>query len=410
MPTTHTKPSDIIFNTLPPALLLGFLFMVNFTIAGSYLCFSLLLLILFAEAIRARRLPPTPDYFKYLLLYVLFSFISTLFSLNFRESLDDNREFFVFLLIPICLMAIKTRKILEYSLYAVLASSVLSSLLGIVISLWKGVSLDHRLKGLTSHWMTYSGLLMFAFVFFFISLFYEKNKRKRLLISASLLPILAAILLSLTRSAWVGTFVALAAFVIYFKPRILFFAIPAALILGLLLPGSVRSRLLSTFDLNNETNRDRIYMAQTGLEIFKKYPLVGAGPNQIKKIYDQYKPAEAALSNPHLHNNLIQILAERGVLTLLGLLAAFAAIVFSLVKKIDILPRREQWIPVGALFTFIAFFISGFFEYNFGDTEIRFILFYFLSIPYLPLLTEKTIKSDPPLFQDNSEAGPSGDQ
>lgn len=365
-------------------LLLGLLFLVNLTIAGSYILFTLLLIGFIIYLIREKKLPPVPRFYKYLLLYILFSLISTIFSIDKLNSLIDNKEFFVFLLVPVVLLIINSEKRRLYSLYAVLASALVSALIGMVQTLVKGgVSLDYRLKGLTSHWMTYSGLLMFAFIFFVVYLFYEKRlKTKAAFIFVSAV-ILAAILLSLTRSMWVGIFVALGIFMVYFKPKILYIAVPGVIILFFLLPQSVKSRITSIFDPANATNKDRIYMAATGLKIFKDYPLTGVGPNNIKKVYADYKPPEAQLNNMHLHNNFINALAERGLLGLLSLIAAFAAIFVFLVKKIKNSSGEDKRIAVGVFFLFIGFLVTGLFEYNFGDAEIKFWLFYFLSIPFL---------------------------
>lgn len=383
-------------------LLLAFLFLVNITIAGCYVIFTLLLIQLVIYTFRhlkskisrdtARVNPPWPQmpkFYKYFLLYILFSFISTLFSIDRLNSLKDNKEFFIFLLVPIFLLVINSRKRLDYSLFAVMASAVVSSLIGVIITLKEGTSLDHRLQGLTSHWMTYSGLLMLVFIFFFVFLFYQKRMKLKVVISVFLLIILASILLSLTRAMWVGIFVSLGLFIIYYKPKVLYLAIPILLILILVLPGSVKSRIVSIFDMNNATNRDRLYMVTAGINIFKDHPLTGVGPDNIKKIYDQYKPAEAELSNPHLHNNFFNVLAERGVLALLSLIAAFAVIIIQLIKKIKNSIDLEKTISVGVLFVFIGFLVAGMFEYNLGDSEIKFLLFYFLSIPFIGFSNEK---------------------
>lgn len=376
-------------------LLLAFLFLVNITIAGCYVIFTLLLLQFIIYVFRHRKSkisqdtvdpipqwPQLPKFYKYFLLYILFSFISTLFSIDRLNSLKDNKEFFVFLLIPIFLLVINSRKRLDYSLFTVLASAVVSSLIGVIIALKEGTSLDHRLQGLTSHWMTYSGLLMLVFIFFFVFLFYQKRKEK-VVISVCLLIILASILLSLTRSMWVGIFVSLGIFVIYYQPKILYLALPALLIIILVMPASVKSRIFSTFDMNDPTNKDRLYMVTAGINIFKDHPLTGVGPDNIKQIYIRYKPAEAELSNPHLHNNFLQVLAERGILALLSLIAAFAVIIIQLIKKIKNSIDAEKSISVGVLFVFIGFLVAGMFEYNLGDSEIKFMLFYFLSIPFI---------------------------
>lgn len=364
---------------------MAFLFLINVSIAGCYLFFNILVLQLIYFSIKNKKWPEVPKYYKYFLLYILFSLISTIFAIDKLASLKDNKEFFIFLLIPIFLLIINSRKRLEISLITVLSSAVLSAVIGIVISFNKGISLDFRLKGLTSHWMTYSGLLMFVFIFFFVYLFYEKRWKIKLILAGALLIILIAILLSLTRSVWVGIFISAGIFIIYYKPKILYAAVPAVVLLVFLLPASVKDRVTSIIDMNNETNRDRLYMYKTGINIIKDHPLTGVGADNVGNVYDLYKPAEAKLSNPHLHNNFLMELAERGIFALLALVAAFISIFILLVHKIKNSIESEKIIAVGVLFAFTAFIIAGLFEYNFGDTEIKFILFYFLSIPFLKI-------------------------
>jgi O-antigen ligase len=319
------------------------------------------------------------------------------------HSLKDNKEFFIYLLIPLFLLILNSRKRLELSLKVVLFGALGSALLGFGQAIIKGISLDHRLVGATSHWMTYSGLLMFPFIFFFVMLFYERRKKTKVVISIALVVLLAAIFLSLTRSVWVGIFISLGIFLIYFKPKILYLAIPLAIILGFALPQSVTSRVTSIFDLNNATNKDRIYMARIAMGIFKDHPITGVGPNCIEMIYDKYKPAEAQQTNMHLHNNFFHVLAERGLIALIILIIAFVSVIWQAIKGIRDLPPDhlfEKSVILGSLFAFIGFLIAGLFEYNFGDSEVKFLLFYFITIPYLPFfsrsqeIAQETVKHD----------------
>jgi len=369
-------------------LALGFLFLIDFSIAACYIIFALLAieLVIFYLSRPRSQWPELPGYYKYFLLYLLFSLVSTAFAIDKLKSLNDNKEFFIFLLIPLFLVLLSTRKRLENSLFIVLVAAVVSSLLGIITALIEGgVSLDHRLHGFTSHWMTYSGLLMMPFIFFFVYLFYEKRKKIKLLVAAALVPILAAILLSLTRSVWVGIFISLGFFIVYYKPKILYAAAPAAIILALLLPASVTGRIVSIFDMKDETSKDRLYMVEVAVKIFKEYPLTGVGADNVGEIYNRYKPPEAKQSNPHLHNNFLQELAERGIFALLSLTAAFVSIFILLIKKVKNSADLEKAVPLGVLFAFAGFLIAGLFEYNFGDSELKFLLFYFLSIPFLKM-------------------------
>jgi hypothetical protein len=51
--------------------------------------------------------------------------------------------------------------------------------------------------------------------------------------------------------------------------------------------------------------------------------------------------------------------------------------------------RNSQGAPrdlaAAVLFTFIGFLVAGLFEYNFGHSQIKFLLFYFLCLPFVRL-------------------------
>ena len=370
--------SDISFY-----LVVGFLLLVNFSIAGCYILFTLLALQLLGHWAVNRKLDGFPPYFKYFLIYIGATLLTTIFSIDRIASFKDNRDLLIYLLIPIFILVINSKKRLLISFGAVLSSAILSSATGIVNAATKGLSLDHRLKGFVSHWMTYSGLLMLVFIFFFVYLFYQKEWKHKLILGGGLLILLAAILFSLTRSVWVGMIVSLGLFIVYYKPKILNFALPALAAVFLLLPQTVKTRVFSIFDMNNASNKDRIYMVHTGKEIFKRHPLTGVGANNVKEVYHLYQHPDAAQANPHLHNNFLQILAERGLLGLLSLLLAFGALFYYLVKRIRHTGGEAKIAALGALFLFIGFLTWGMFEYNWGDTEITFLLFFFISIPFL---------------------------
>jgi len=381
------KKEDLFTGKLSFVLMLFFLFSINFSIAVCYIFFSLLIITSSFAFFNSKDKVLLPPYFKALILFSILTLLSTIFSIDKTASIKDNKELFVYLLIPIFILIIKKETMLRISMHTVLASAVISSVIGIVISLKDGYSLSHRLKGLSSHWMTYSGLLMMALVFFMVFNAYENNKKKKILIFLLLIPLLISILFSLTRCTWVGIFVSLSIFgVFYFRkyPKILIFSIAILTLSFFFFPGgSIKLRVFSIFDINNVTNKDRLYMAYTTLEIIKQYPLTGVGADNVKKVYPRYRHKNATKNNPHLHNNFFQIGAERGVFTLLAFTAFLIFVFIGLLKKIKYGTILEKRVATSVLFVLIAFITAGMFEYNFGDTEIKFLLLFFISLPFL---------------------------
>jgi len=372
-------------------LALVFLFSINFSIALCYMVFTLMILLTGVSFFRHRQELKFPVWFKYLILLSLLTLISTFFSIDRAASLKENKEVFIFLLVPVFILLIKRKELLRAALYTVFLSALLSAVTGIIISVAEGISLHHRLKGFSSHWMTYSGLLMMVFVFFTVYAVYEKDKKKKVIMVVLMGPVLAAILFSLTRSVWIGIFASIGMFFLFYfrkKPVILISSILLFALTLLILPGSIKSRVFSIFDLKNATNKDRIHMAWTTVKIIKEFPLTGSGPDMVKKIYPEFRHPEAIQNNPHLHNNLFQIAAERGIPALLSFLLLFISLIMDLIRKIRQGTGPERRISTAVLFVVIAFLTAGMFEYNFGDTEIKFLFFFFLSIPYLNALKE----------------------
>jgi O-antigen ligase len=169
------------------------------------------------------------------------------------------------------------------------------------------------------------------------------------------------------------------------------------LLLVLLAPGVVRSRVLSIVDLNDSSNRDRIYMAYSGVRLFQDRPWTGVGSGNVEKAIagneKRYRHPQAERINMHLHNNFLQILAERGIFALASFLLACLFIILQLLQALRSRTGDRRAVTVGVLFAFIGFLVAGMFEYNFGDSEIKFILFYFLSLPFLSLKGENHVHS-----------------
>ncbi|MBN1196112.1 MAG: O-antigen ligase family protein [Candidatus Aminicenantes bacterium] len=370
------------------------LFMIPFSMAACSLLFSLLLAVWIVSLLRGESLFPIPPYAFWLLTFAAITLISTMCSRSPLTSLADNRELLVFLLIPVFQKMLCSPRRLRICLSIVLISAVFSALLGIAMAARSGISLDHRLRGLTSHWMTWSGLLMMVFVFFSVWIMQpgETLLRRRGLIAAALLVILTAILLSLTRSMWVGTAVAMILYIVARRPRILLAMTPLMVVIWMLLPHSVSDRIRSVADPSDPTNRDRIHMVYTGWRIFLDHPLTGSGPDTIKLIYSDYRHPDAKQDNPHLHNNFLHILAERGLPAALVLVMFFVSLLLSLLQLRRHGGALQRRTATAALFVGVAFLVSGLFEYNWGDTEIQFLFMFIISLPFVSALSPEAIQ------------------
>jgi O-antigen ligase len=225
-------------------------------------------------------------------------------------------------------------------------------------------TLEHRITGPSSHVMTYSGVLLPLSL---LLLVLAAHRRRIWMIAATAI-VSSALLLTLTRSVWLGWMVAVLVVLTLKGARWLPHAVGLLLILVTLLPIDFFARMVSSFDVRQSSNHDRIRMAEAGVEMIKDYPLLGVGPGNVKEIYPLYRKHDAPrFRPPHLHNNFLQIWAERGILAL-----------FAYVVLIGLFLREcaRGWRGPNRVYAeagvaiVVGLTVAGLFEFNFGDTEV----------------------------------------
>ena len=120
-----------------------------------------------------------------------------------------------------------------------------------------------------------------------------------------------------------------------------------------------------------------------GIKIIKHRPLFGTGPNTVDMVFQhpRYGLSENAKRNVHLHNNITQIGAERGIPALLAWLTFMVWAAVSLIKLIR--TRDPSVLPFSAagLAALCALATAGLFEYNFADSEITVVFLYLITLP-----------------------------
>jgi O-antigen ligase len=228
--------------------------------------------------------------------------------------------------------------------------------------------LEHRITGPSTHVMTYSGLLLPLSLFLIILVVHEKKPW----MIASVTVVSLALLLTFTRSAWLGWLAAVFVLLLATRPRWMVFVVTLLIAGFVVLPMSLFSRAVSSFDTRQSSNLDRIRMLQAGADMIRDYPLLGVGPANVKEVYPMYRKADAPrFRPPHLHNNIVQIWAERGVLAVAAYLLLLGLFIRECIRGWH--GPGRQFAEIGIAVT-VALFYAGLFEFNFGDTE-PFLLF-----------------------------------
>jgi O-antigen ligase len=302
----------------------------------------------------------------------------------------DSRELLLFLVVPITFMAISSEESLKKANYAFLISACASALYSLFTFLFLADP-GERILGFMGHWMTQAGLLL-VFCSFALSVFLLSKGRSRFIWALGCVLSSMALVLTLTRSAWIGLAFAAAVALAFYKPKTLIL-IPIVIALFFLLsPKPVKRRALSIFSTRHYSNTQRIEYFQAGIQIIKERPLFGTGPRTVDMVFQnpKYGLSEGAKRNVHLHSNIIQIGAERGIPALLAWLTFIGWAALSLLKLSREKDPYLRPVTVGALAVLVGLFVAGFFEYNFGDSEITVLFLYLITLPFAVLNIKKT--------------------
>lgn len=356
---------------------------VQFSIAAAQILLAVALICWIALLIVRRERFEAPAFFWPIVAYAAATLVSAALSADPRTSLIDCKQLVLFLLIPLVYrFANGTRP--HTLLTVVVTCAAVSAVFGIVqYGILHYDNLGQRPQGTLGHWMTYSGLLMVVIGVAIARVIFGNSDRTW---AALVLPALGvAVALTFTRGAAVGACAAIA-LLFSLKDFRLFAILPIlAAIFIAVAPGQIAKRYASMFNMNDPTVRDRYMMLRIGERMIRAHPLTGVGPNMVQRLYVDFKGPDSLVGpdgvthiNPHLHNDFLQIAAERG-LPALGLWLWFIVALMRDAWRRFHAGQRE--LAATAMATVVALLTAGLFEYNFGDSEV---LMLFLTIVTLP--------------------------
>ena len=342
-----------------------------------------------------------PRYFPFVLAFILAALVAIVFSENPTESARYAKKFVHFFAI-VLVFTYFDRQLVTRAMKAIFVTTGCSAVVGVFqYFVLHKVELLDRVTGLMSHWMTFSGQLMIVSVVlaaYVISLFPSRITLRPLNIPtlgvqwlwpALLLLLLFALLLSMTRSAWVGVILGLVLVAAVRNYRLVLVSILLLAGVGLALPGRFNERIKSSFDPADTTNRVRVELLRTGVNYIRTHPYTGIGPRMVSRTFPRFRVTHEFpdWAYQHLHNNAVQIAAEMGLLGLAAWLGIWLKIAWdhvSLLRRAGKTGDRGLTaITLGGLGSLIAFLAAGLFEYNFGDSEILFLLLFVVTAPYI---------------------------
>ena len=108
-------------------------------------------------------------------------------------------------------------------------------------------------------------------------------------------------------------------------------------------------------------------MFSSGIGMARDNPILGLGPGLVQPAYADYRRGSTPTKIPHLHNNTIQITAERGAAGLLAYLTILGVFGLHAWRALQTPQFAARPVVIGCLMAVAGVTTAGFFEYNWGD-------------------------------------------
>ena len=268
------------------------------------------------------------------------------------------------------------------SLLLIIAAA-LAGILGFYQAWINGITLQTRVEGTFSVYMTFAGLLMIVGMSALGRALFKSPRETVLWLPISI--IATCLLFTLTRQAWLGSMIGLL-FLVYIRKKLLLLILPFILAFVVWVsPAEVKNRLENMVSGKDFTFSQRFALWQGGWEIFKDHPLTGCGFRCVDLINSQYPDPTGFIKQLRgMHSNFVQLAVDTGILgltTWLGIWFCFFRLLYqrSAALKHDPL---SCWVIFGSSAAGIAFLVGGFFESNFYDSEVVMVLYFLMALPF----------------------------
>ncbi len=295
--------------------------------------------------------------------------LSSAFSREPLESLLHVRKLYALGLVWLTAEAARDPRVRARIVPLVLAGATLTALVGFAIFAVKiGREPDYRLQSLLSNQMTSGGVLSAAVLWGLAGL--GGAGRRWPAYAGTVLPLGLALVLTQTRSHWLGCAAGAAVLLLVLAPR-RWWALPVGLAAAAwIAPARLGARLFSIVDPHDPGNQGRLSMWRSGLDIVRDHPWVGVGCQDLLALYRRYRYPDWTFESGHFHSNLVQVAVMSGAIGLAAFVVWNIAALRLLWRARGAARGSDRGLAAGALAVFTALFVSGMFDFTFGDAEV----------------------------------------
>lgn len=302
---------------------------VNFSTAISSIMIALGFLLIIAKTFRTKTLPEiNSEYIKIFGVYFLCQFLIAMLSIeppiSFREVAGEIHRCFPFFF---ALLFVKSKYQLRNILIVILFCNIIDDFMGCYQKFFLGMDRPPAFNKSPTFFGSFL-LMQFPTQLFIAFLPIMPTWCKRLAIFACALTIFS-LGISFTRGAWIAFIFLIAVFLIMEKKyRMVTLKFSAIFLVAAMIffatSHDAQDRLKTLGNANYQSNSERILMWKSAIEIFKDYPIHGAGQKMFFNLYNEkYISPDAKErrtdTNPghtHPHNNFLYEATEGGIIGL----------------------------------------------------------------------------------------------
>lgn len=343
------------------------------------------------------------------LSFILFV-VATAISVAVSAYISDSIRVFVFFVTAFlfCLLAYGTltsfKRLKNFSMviyWVIFITSILA-----IIQTKLGIAVDPALTDVTinrdmpgrafatfGNPNNYAEFLLIFIPFAFAFALSCKNKEKRIMLIIGMLIPFVALLLTYSRSGWLGFIAIIFVFVFLYNRKFFPMLILFGFLMIPLLPHSISNRIMTIGNLQDSSNAYRLNIWSGTLYMLKHfwYRGTGLGPIAFKEVYPLYAVITARTA-PHAHMLLLEVWAEMGIIGLFSfiyLIWKFVHCAITNVLKTENSKLKVYYIA--AVSSMAGIFTIGLFEYIWFYPRVLFAFFIAMGIA---MATFKLSKDD----------------
>ncbi len=319
-----------------------------------------------------------------ILFFCLACVLAVATSVDLESSIKPLKKLLQFVIFFWVANAVQDEKQRDLLIGLVIVAGAVTALNGLFPFWAQGYYSPQRLLGTMSMPSTLSGVLMLAGLIALGRFLFHKPKEYWVLGSLGIISL--CLLLTLTRQAWLGFFTG-TVFLLFFRSKKYLLILPL-LLAGLLLfaPAGLKDRVFTMTDMENSGLQVRMSLWKGGWEIFKDHPVTGCGFKCVDSIHSQYPdPSGYVARIIGMHNNVLQLLVDTGVVGLGTWLSIWATYFIEIFKHRWILHKETsqgnvEGLLLGSLAAVLGFIVGGFFETNIYDSEVAMLLYFLMGL------------------------------